>query len=135
MRTRRTLSRSPRWPMPRGLRKRQRRRRPTRRSSRADEHMTPPLGLIEGFFGRPWRWGERRAAITALASHGYRFYLYAPKSDPYLRRRWQEPYPETEFEEIKLFSRLCRNEGVRFGIVLSPFELHLQAGSGWQAAL
>jgi hyaluronoglucosaminidase len=96
--------------------------------------MTPPLGLIEGFFGRPWRWGERRAAVPALAAHGYRFYLYAPKADPYLRRRWQEPYPETELEELRLFSKLCRNEGVRFGIGLSPFELHLQAGSGWQTA-
>ena len=33
--------------------------------------MTPPLGLIEGFYGRPWRWGERRSAVTTLAAHGY----------------------------------------------------------------
>jgi hypothetical protein len=97
--------------------------------------MTPPLGLIEGFFGRPWRWGERRSAVTALAPHGYRFYLYAPKADPYLRRRWQEPYPEAEFGEIAGFSKLCSEEGVRFGIGLSPFELHLQGDKGWQSQL
>jgi hyaluronoglucosaminidase len=94
--------------------------------------MTPPLGLIEGFYGRPWRWGERRSAVTALASHGYRFYLYAPKADPYLRRRWQERYPEAELEEIIDFSRFCFKEGVRFGVGLSPFELHLHEGSNWE---
>lgn len=97
--------------------------------------MTPPLGLIEGFYGRPWRWGERRGAVTALATHGYRFYLYAPKADPYLRRRWQERHPETELEEMASFSKFCFNEGVRFGVGLSPFELHLHTGSGWQAPL
>src|SRR5262245_26210160 len=97
--------------------------------------MTPALGLIEGFFGRPFRWGERRGIVAALAPHGYRFYLYAPKADPYQRRRWQEPYPEAEFEELRRLSKFCYKEGVRFGIGLSPFELHLQPESGWQDRL
>jgi hypothetical protein len=97
--------------------------------------MTPPLGLIEGFFGRPWRWGERRSTVAALAPHGFRFYLYAPKADPYLRRRWQEPYPESEFDEISTFGKFCKSEGVRFGIGLSPFELHLHPEAGWQGRL
>ena len=58
--------------------------------------MTPPLGIIEGFFGRPWSWPERAAAIRFLRPYGYGFYLYAPKADPYLRRRWQEPHPAAE---------------------------------------
>ena len=66
--------------------------------------MTPELGVIEGFFGRPWSWAERRDAVAALAPHGYRFYLYAPKADPWLRRRWQEPHPEPELEELAAFS-------------------------------
>ena len=97
--------------------------------------MTPPLGIIEGFFGRPWRWEDRRVAVAALAPHGYRFYLYAPKADPYLRRRWQDPYPERELEKLAAFAKYCRGEGVRFGIGLSPFELHLHAESGWQDRL
>lgn len=97
--------------------------------------MSPPLGLIEGFFGRPWRWDDRRGAVAALAAHGYRFYLYAPKADPYLRRRWQEPYPERELEELAAFARYCRAQGVRFGIGLSPFELHLHPEAGWQDRL
>jgi hyaluronoglucosaminidase len=97
--------------------------------------MTPPLGLIEGFFGRPWSWDARRDAVAALAPHGYRFYLYAPKADLFLRERWQEPHPEAEFTRIQAFASHCRAEGVRFGIGLSPFELHLRSEGGWQDAL
>jgi hypothetical protein len=97
--------------------------------------VTPELGLIEGFFGLPWSWAARRDAVRFLAPHGYRFYLYAPKADPYLRRRWEEPYPDAELEEIAGFARFCRAEGVRFGIGLSPFELHLHPEQGWQDRL
>ncbi len=97
--------------------------------------MTPPLGLIEGFFGRPWSWAERAAAVRFLRPHGYSFYFYAPKADPWLRRRWQEPHPAAEMDALAEFRDLCRAQHVRFGIGLSPFELHLQQGRGWQEAL
>jgi hypothetical protein len=97
--------------------------------------MTPELGLIEGFFGRSWNWAERRANIAFLAPHGYRFYLYAPKGDAWLRRQWQEPYPEDVFAELAALRDVCRREGVRFGIGLSPFELHLHPERGWQERL
>lgn len=97
--------------------------------------MTPPLGLIEGFFGRPWGWTERREAVAALAPYGYRFYLYAPKADPWLRRRWHEPMPEPELEQLAAFAQNCRGQGVRFGIGLSPFELQLHPKAGWQELL
>ena len=97
--------------------------------------MSPPLALIEGFFGRPWSWADRAAAVAFLAPHGYGAYLYAPKADPWLRRRWQEPIPEGELEELARFGEACRNAGVRLGAGLSPFELHLHAEGDWQAAL
>ena len=97
--------------------------------------MTPELGLIEGFFGRPWSWAERHDAVGFLGPHGYRFYLYAPKADPWLRRRWQESYPESELDDLTAFAAACREAGVRFGVGLSPFELHLHPGSGWAAAM
>ncbi len=97
--------------------------------------MTPELGLIEGFFGRPWSWAARAEAVRFLAPRGYRAYLYAPKADAFLRRRWLEPHPEAELAELTAFRDLCRAEGVRFGIGLSPFELHLQPERGWQDRL
>jgi hyaluronoglucosaminidase len=92
----------------------------------------PELGIIEGFFGRPWSWEERRHAVRTLAPRSYRFYLYAPKADAYLRRQWQEPHPAAELDEIAAFAAFCREAGVRFGIGLSPFELHAAPGEHWR---
>lgn len=80
------------------------------------------LGIIEGYFGRPWNWDERRRVVEALVPHGYKFYHYAPKADPYLRRRWMEPHPVEDASQIKSFAGFCRDLGVSFGIGLSPFE-------------
>jgi hyaluronoglucosaminidase len=97
--------------------------------------VTPELGIIEGFFGRPWSWAQRAEAVRFLSPHGYRFYLYAPKADAWLRRRWQEPHPEVELADLAAFRDVCRREGVRFGIGLTPFELHLHPERGWQDRL
>jgi hyaluronoglucosaminidase len=80
------------------------------------------LGIIEGFFGRPWTWDERRAVVEILAPHGYNFYHYAPKADPFLRRRWTEPHPLEEASQIKSFANFCADFGVSFGVGLSPYE-------------
>jgi hyaluronoglucosaminidase len=97
--------------------------------------MSPELGLIEGFFGRPWSWADRAGAVRFLRPYGYSFYLYAPKADAWLRRRWQEPHPATELDALAEFRDLCRAQNVRFGLGLTPFELHLQPGRGWQEPL
>jgi hyaluronoglucosaminidase len=49
--------------------------------------------------------------------------MYAPKADVFLRRRWQEPYPDSYALKLRSFGAYCRNIGVRFGVGLSPFEL------------
>lgn len=87
----------------------------------APEH--PPLGIIEGFYGPLWNWEERRQVVRALAPHGYRNYWYAPKADPFLRRRWNQPHPEQQASELADFARFCGEQGVRFGVGLSPFEV------------
>jgi len=97
--------------------------------------MTPELGIVEGFFGLPWTWEERRETVAFLAPHGFSFYLYAPKADPWLRRSWQEPHPEPEMAALAAFRTQCRLEAVRFGVGLSPFELHLHADDGWKRPL
>ena len=86
--------------------------------------MIPELGIIEGFYGKPWTWEEREQTVAWLARHGYKFYLYAPKADPYLRRRWQEPYPPHLADRLQSLSKKCGETGVRFGIGLSPYELY-----------
>jgi len=81
------------------------------------------LGIIEGFYGKPWTWEARKETVSFLAPYGYRFYMYAPKADVFLRRRWQESHPDQYAAELKTFADACRESGVRFGIGLSPYEL------------
>jgi hypothetical protein len=82
------------------------------------------LGLIEGFYGTPWSFEARADTIARLAPQGYGFYIYAPKSDAFLRRRWSDAHPDEMAQDLRQLSRVCREQGVRFGIGLSPFELY-----------
>ncbi|MDO8289667.1 MAG: beta-N-acetylglucosaminidase domain-containing protein [Parvibaculum sp.] len=86
--------------------------------------MTPELGIIEGFYGRPWTWAEREETAAYLSGHGYRFYHFAPKADLFLRRRWAEPHPAADAAGLASLSRTCRAHGVRFGVGLSPYEIY-----------
>lgn len=95
----------------------------------------PELGTIEGFYGLPWSWDARAAHVSALAPSGYRFYLYAPKADAFLRRRWSEPHPRGDRERLTEFAAHCRSAGVRFGVGLSPYELYLNFDDAAREAL
>jgi hyaluronoglucosaminidase len=85
---------------------------------------TTELGLIEGFYGRPWTSAARTETIAFLRPHGYDFYIYAPKADPFLRRRWREPFPQADADGLAALSAHCRSVGVRFGVGLSPYEIY-----------
>jgi hyaluronoglucosaminidase len=93
------------------------------------------LGVIEGYYGKPWSWEEREDTMRYLAGFGYEFYLYAPKADPHLRRLWRELHPDDVAQRITGLARACRAEGVRFGVGLSPTKLHIDFGPEAQAIL
>ncbi len=97
--------------------------------------MQAALGIIEGFYGTPWPWPAREETIAFLAPHGYRFYLYAPKADAYLRERWQEDHPRETADRLRALADVCRASGVRFGIGLSPYEIYRDFGRDARAAL
>jgi hypothetical protein len=84
-----------------------------------------PAGVIEGFFGRPWGWPARLDAVDFLREAGYGFYIYAPKGDPYLRRKWREATPLDTLEHLAALGAHCRDRGIDFGIGLTPFEIYL----------
>jgi hypothetical protein len=73
--------------------------------------------------------------MRALAPHGYGFFLYAPKADRYLRRAWREPHPDGETAALAAFAADCRAAGVRFGVGLTPFEVHFGFDAAARAAL
>ncbi|HTV79774.1 MAG TPA: beta-N-acetylglucosaminidase domain-containing protein [Steroidobacteraceae bacterium] len=84
------------------------------------------LGVIEGFFGKPWSWEARGSAMDFLREWGYGFYVYAPKAEAFLRRRWPEPIPIETRQSLTLLRERCRNSGIAFGVGLTPFEVHLK---------
>ena len=94
-----------------------------------------PVGIIEGFFGSPWRWQDRAAYAPFLRELGFDFYIYAPKSDRHLRQQWREPWPADMAESAAALAETYRAAGVRFGLGLSPYELHLEDDPGQAAAL
>jgi hyaluronoglucosaminidase len=97
--------------------------------------MAPELGIIEGFFGRPWSWAERTAQLPFLAANGFGFYLYAPKADRHLRRAWRRPYPSDELERLAAFARAAAASGVRLVVGLSPHEAYLDFDASARRAL
>jgi hypothetical protein len=86
--------------------------------------MVPELGIIEGYFGRPWTHDDRKEVLTRLRDLGFAWYHYAPKADAFLRRRWREPYPNGALTALADLSAHCRSLGMRFGLGLSPYELY-----------
>jgi hyaluronoglucosaminidase len=96
---------------------------------------TPPLGIIEGYYGRPWAAEDRLALIADLAPLGFSFFIHAPKADPYLRRRWREDHPAAETRALAELSADCAKLGVRFGVGLSPYEIYLGFDEAAKTAL
>jgi len=83
------------------------------------------LGVIEGFYGEPWSWEEREEYAPFLKQHGFSFYIYAPKADGYLRKKWREPFPKDLEDKLSRLSARCRAAGVEFGVGFSPYEIYL----------
>lgn len=97
--------------------------------------VTPELGIIEGYYGAPWTWAERAEQVSFLAPYGYRFFMYAPKADAFLRKRWREEAPADTAGALRELSAHCRAAGVRFGVGLSPYEIWADFGEETKALL
>jgi len=92
-------------------------------------------GVIEGFFGKPWSWESRMSGADFLHDCGFQFYIYAPKSEPFLRRQWREPIPLQTLQHLSQLSTRCRQSGIAFGIGLTPFEIYRKYDASAQASL
>jgi hyaluronoglucosaminidase len=76
-------------------------------------------GVIEGFFGKPWDCPARLSSADFLRDCGYQFYIYAPKADPFLRRRWREPLPAETLQHLDEAS-VSRSRGRLMGAAGRP---------------
>jgi hypothetical protein len=46
-----------------------------------------------------------------------------------LRKRWRDPWPQPDLDELAAFAQHCRAHGMRFGVGLSPHEFDDSPGS------
>jgi hypothetical protein len=86
-------------------------------------------GVIEGFYGRTWPAKTRLAYAQYLAEAGLNTFIYCPKGDAFLRKRWQEDWPEPEWRELVRLSSAYRHRQLNFGVGLSPDALYRQYGA------
>lgn len=100
--------------------------RPVRNSSESVNRI--PVGIVEGFYGRPWSHEDRISMIRFLGEHGFDQYCYAPKDDPYHRKKWREPYPPADFAKLTELVRACQKYRVTFVFAISP-GLDIEYGS------
>ena len=97
--------------------------------------MTVELGVIEGYYGPIWSWEDRAQVLATLAPQGYGFFIYAPKADSFLRRRWREDHPADVASGLKALAQTCARLGVDFGVGLSPYEIYRDFNTEAKAAL
>jgi hyaluronoglucosaminidase len=81
----------------------------------------PGAGVVEGFYGVPWTFAERRKMLHTLAHLGLGTYVYAPKSDPLHRADWRLPYPAAFTDALGALAALGRSLGVDVVFGISPF--------------
>lgn len=88
------------------------------------------MGVIEGFYGEPWSWDERAGYAAFLKEHGFSFYIYAPKADGFMRKKWREPFPGDLEKKLTGLCAQYRAAGIEFGVGFSPYEIYLSPFNG-----
>jgi hypothetical protein len=81
------------------------------------------LGVIEGFFGPQWSLPARESYASFLAKTGGTFYIYAPKQDPQLRKKWREEWSPDYLSGLNHLKEVFHQSHIKFGVGLSPFGL------------
>jgi hyaluronoglucosaminidase len=77
-------------------------------------------GVIEGFYGPPYTFEQRREMVRFLPRAGLNTYVYAPKLDPLHREQWRDPYPAAFLDHFRELTAIGAQLGVRFVYSLAP---------------
>lgn len=78
------------------------------------------IGVLEGFYGKPWTHEARLDMIRFMGDAGFTHYIYAPKDDPYHRSRWRDPYPRSKLREFRELSQVADSAGITLVFAISP---------------
>lgn len=77
-------------------------------------------GVIEGYYGIPWSFEDRKSLLTFGSQWKANTFIFAPKDDPYHREKWDELYPSELLLEIKLLAKVGNETKNRFVWTISP---------------
>jgi len=77
-------------------------------------------GIIEGYYGEPWSYQERMTLADFMDSLRLNTYMYAPKSDPYHRKKWYQLYPDNIFKQIINLINILKEKEINFFYCISP---------------
>lgn len=77
-------------------------------------------GVIEGFYGQPWSFSQRRLIIQWMKRSNLNSYIYAPKFDKYHRVNWEKPYPKQIETQFSRLIQESKQSGIIFTFALSP---------------
>lgn len=77
-------------------------------------------GVVEGFYGKPWSWEQRKELFKRLKDFKLNSFMYAPKDDTKHRAKWRQPYSEFEANELRTLIREAKAHNIDFYYSLSP---------------
>ncbi|GBC92140.1 O-GlcNAcase NagJ [bacterium HR15] len=77
-------------------------------------------GIVEGFYGVPWKHSARLRMMEFMGQVKMNIYLYAPKDDPFHREHWREPYPPEEAERLQELINAAHENFIEFVFCISP---------------
>jgi hyaluronoglucosaminidase len=77
-------------------------------------------GVIEGFYGNPWSQGQRLDIVRFIGRHGMNMFLYGPKDDPLVRRRWRDHYDDAGLARLRDVIDAGAEVGVEIAYGISP---------------
>ena len=80
----------------------------------------PLRGVVEGFYGKEWTAEERADVLRFCHSNHLNAYIYAPKDDPYHRKKWRKPYPADKLDALGNLVAVAQQNNVRFIFAVSP---------------
>ena len=85
-----------------------------------DEPSFKYRGIIEGYYGTPWTFEERKDMIKFMVENRLNSYIYAPKTDEYHRAKWCDLYPEDFFNDLKNLYLEAKENFIDFYYTISP---------------
>lgn len=77
-------------------------------------------GVIEGFYGNPWSFTDRKSQFDFYGKNRMNVYVYGPKDDPYHHSRWYEPYPAEKAAEMAELVKHAAKNKVKFTWAMHP---------------